>query len=137
MEKITTNQGKPGLLVEGYKFRMDKPNKTSHIWRCVKRSCTARCKTDLDDLMILDNQRLNHNHEPEEERKLQRQKLRQECKKRALEDVTERPKKIIVTEVTFIIETEIESFISILFETSSRYKVFLVNIIYFIFYICR
>ena len=23
MEKITTNKGKPGLLIEGYKFKMD------------------------------------------------------------------------------------------------------------------
>ena len=80
MEKITTNKGKPGLLIEGYEFRMDKENKTSHRWRCVKRSCGARCKTDLQDLMILDA-RADHNHEPDEERKIQRQKLRQECKK--------------------------------------------------------
>jgi len=47
--------------------------------------------------MIL-NARADHNHEPDEERKIQRQKLRQECKKRALEDITERLHKIIITE---------------------------------------
>jgi hypothetical protein len=47
--------------------------------------------------MILDA-RANHNHEIDEERTIQRQKLRQECKKRALEDITERPHEIIITE---------------------------------------
>ena len=91
------NKGKPGLIVDGYKYRMDKENKSSHL--CVKRSCNARCKTDVNDLMIIDNQRMDHSHEPEEERTLQRQKLRQECKKRYLEETTERPKKVIITEL--------------------------------------
>ena len=74
---------------------MDKQNKSSHLWRCVKRSYNARCKTDVNDLMIIDNQ----SQEPEQERTLQRQKLRQECKKRALEETTERSKKEIITEL--------------------------------------
>jgi hypothetical protein len=78
---------------------MDKQNKSSHLWRCVKRSYNARCKTDVNDLMILDNQRMDHSQEPEQERTLQRQKLRQECKKRALEETTERPKKELITEL--------------------------------------
>jgi hypothetical protein len=46
--------------------------------------------------MIIDNQRMDHSHEPEQERILQGQKLRQKCKKRALEETTERPKKVIM-----------------------------------------
>jgi hypothetical protein len=98
MEKILTNKEKPDLIVDGNKYRMDKENKSSHLWRCVKRSCNARCNTNVNDLMIIDNQRMDHSHEPEQERKLQRQKLRQECKKRSLEETTERPKKVIITE---------------------------------------
>ena len=100
MQKILTHKGKPGLIVDGYKYRMDKENNSSHLWRCLKRSCNARCKTDVNDLMIIiDNQRMDHSHKPEQERTLQRQKLRQECKKRALEETTERPKKVIITEL--------------------------------------
>ena len=58
-----------------------------------------QCKTDVNDLMIIDNQRMDHSHEPEQERILQGQKLRQKCKKRALEETTERPKKVIITEL--------------------------------------
>jgi hypothetical protein len=68
---------------------MDKENKSFHLWRCVKRSYNARSKTDVNDLMIIDNQRMDHSHEPEQERTLQRQKLRQECKKRAFLDVND------------------------------------------------
>jgi hypothetical protein len=64
MEKILTNKGKPGLIVDGYKYRMDKENKSTHLWRCVKRSCNARCKTDVKDLMIIDNQRMDHSLYP-------------------------------------------------------------------------
>ena len=42
---------------------------------------------------------MDHSQEPEQERTLQRQKLRQEYKKRALEETTERPKKEIITEL--------------------------------------
>lgn len=100
MQKILTHKGKPDLIVDGYKYRMDKENNSSHLWRCLKRSCNARCKTDVNDLMIIiDNQRMDHSHKPEQDRTLQRQKLRQECKKRALEETTERPKKVIITEL--------------------------------------
>jgi hypothetical protein len=99
LETILTNKGKPGLIVDGFKYRMDKENKSFHLWRCVKRSYNARSKTDVNDLMIIDNQRMDHSHEPDQERTLQRQKLRQECKKRALEERTERPKKEIITEL--------------------------------------
>lgn len=97
MEKITTNKGKPCLLVEGFKYRIDKENKTTHLWRCIKRSCIARCKTDIDDLMILDG-KMEHNHEADDDRKTERHKLRQECKRKAEEQPTERPKKIIIAE---------------------------------------
>ena len=50
-------------------------------------------------MMIIDIQRMDHSQEPEQERTLQRQKLRQECKKRALGETTERPKKEIITEL--------------------------------------
>jgi hypothetical protein len=75
--------------------------KTSHLiyGDASRESCNARCKTDVNDLMIIDNQRMDHSHEPEQERTLQRQKLRQECKKRVLEETTERPKKVIITKL--------------------------------------
>ena len=57
-----------------------------------------QCKMDVNDLMIIDNQRMDHSHEPEQDRALQCQKLRQECKKTALEETTERSKKVIITE---------------------------------------
>lgn len=61
MEKFTTNRGNPGIIVDGYKFRKDKQFNNSKLWRCVVKNCSSRCKTDLEELMILGG-RMEHNH---------------------------------------------------------------------------
>lgn len=98
IEKYTTNRGKEGIVVDGFKYRLDKSYSATHLWRCIKAKCKARCKTDLTDLMILDG-RNEHNHEKEEERKIQRHNIRQACKRKAEDSITERPHKLIVHEV--------------------------------------
>jgi hypothetical protein len=47
--------------------------------------------------MVLDD-RTDHNHEIEDDRKAQRSKLRQACKRKAVDDITERPQKLIIAE---------------------------------------
>ena len=54
IEKFVTNRGNPGLIVDGFKFRKDNILKNSKLWRCVEKTCSSRCKTDLADLIILD-----------------------------------------------------------------------------------
>ena len=49
------------------------------------------------DLMVLDG-RTDHNHEIEDDRKAQRSKLRQASKCKAVDDITERPQKLIIAE---------------------------------------
>lgn len=49
-----------GLILDGSKFWFDKAYSSTHLWRCIKNFCKARCKTDLRDLMILDG-RTEHN----------------------------------------------------------------------------
>jgi hypothetical protein len=92
VEKYTTNKGKDGIIVDGYKYRFDKAFKNTNLWRC-----GARCKTDLTDLMVLDG-RTDHNHEIEDNRKVQQSKLRQACQCKAVDDITERPQKLIIAE---------------------------------------
>ena len=47
--------------------------------------------------MVLDG-RTDHNHEIEDDRKAQRSKLRQACKRKAVDDITERPQQLIIAE---------------------------------------
>jgi hypothetical protein len=44
--------------------------------------------TDLKDLMVLDG-RTDHNHEIEDDRKAHRSKLRQGCKRKAVDDINQ------------------------------------------------
>jgi hypothetical protein len=54
VEKYTTNKDKDGIIVDGYKYRLDKAFKNTNLWRCTQTQCGAYCKTNLTDLMVLD-----------------------------------------------------------------------------------
>ena len=99
MDKFVTNSGKPGLLYDGFQYRIHKETKSSRTWRCTKKECKATCTiTDLSDLTVLDG-RFEHNHSEPDERLIQRHKVRQECKRKASDEPGERPNKIIMTEI--------------------------------------
>ena len=87
-----------GGTQDGFKFRRDKDFNNSRVWRCIEKGCGSRCKTDLDELMILGG-RFEHNHVEPDTRKLERQKVRQNCKRKAAEEPSERPSKLIVSEI--------------------------------------
>jgi hypothetical protein len=36
VEKYTTNKGKDGIIVDGYKYRLDKAFKNTNLWRCTQ-----------------------------------------------------------------------------------------------------
>ena len=52
----------------------DRDSKTANLWRCVKKTCKARYKTDLEDTMILGG-RFDYDHAEEEDRTIERQAL--------------------------------------------------------------
>ena len=54
MDKFVTNRGKPGLLYDGFQYRIHRKAKSSRTWRCTKKECKAACTTDLSDLLVLD-----------------------------------------------------------------------------------
>ena len=89
MEHLETNRGKPGILYEAFRLRKDRGSKTANLWRC---------RTDLEDIMILGG-RFDHDHVEEEDRILERQALRQTCKQKAVAEPCERPNKHITRSV--------------------------------------
>jgi len=91
VEKYTTNKGKDVIIVDGYKYRLDKAFKNTNLWRC------TQTRPVLQILWYLDGQ-TDHNHEIEDDRKAQRSKLRQACKRKAVDDITERPQQLIIAE---------------------------------------
>ena len=60
----------------------------------MKKICKARCKTDLEDTMILGGQ-LDHDHVEEEDRSIERLSLRQTCTQKAVAEPCERLNKLI------------------------------------------
>ena len=59
---------------------------------------SSRCKTDLDDLIILDG-RLEHDHAEPDRRNIERQRVRQACERKAEDEPSERPSKLIIKEI--------------------------------------
>ena len=63
MEHFKTNRGKPAILYEGFRLRKERDSKTANLWRC---------RTDLEDIMILGG-RFDQDHVEEEDRTIERQ----------------------------------------------------------------
>ena len=98
IEKLVTNRENPGLIVDGFKFRKDNIFKNSKLWRCVEKTCSSRCKTDLDDLIMLYG-RLEYDHAEPDRRNIERQRVRQACKRKAEDVSSEKPSKFIIKEI--------------------------------------
>ena len=92
-----TFKGKPAASLDGYLFRLTSESKSSRTWRCTQKDCKARFITSLNTTDILHGQPLSRQNRRFIilKKKLQ---LRQSCKRKAEEDLIERPRKIIVTE---------------------------------------
>ncbi|KAF0756010.1 Uncharacterized protein FWK35_00023906, partial [Aphis craccivora] len=65
-------------------------------WRCTVRQCTSTIHTNSKISNILtENENIFHNHNIVENRDIQRQIVRNNCKRKATECISERPNKII------------------------------------------
>ncbi|KAJ8913352.1 hypothetical protein NQ315_008742, partial [Exocentrus adspersus] len=102
LSEMKSQRGKPLLVVNNFKFKEHNRRLASGEtkWRCVKDKCCAYVKTlgESSDRMITSLNE-NHTHEPEQENKLQRQILTYSSKRKAESDITEKPAKIIRTEL--------------------------------------
>ena len=73
------------------KVYLEKKKNMANLWRCVKKTTfKARCRTDLEDIMIL-GELFDHDHVEEKDRTVERQALRQTCKQKAVAEPCERP----------------------------------------------
>lgn len=92
--KVVSERGKKVLIVESAKFTKDKVLKSGEIyWRCAIRSCKAKVFTmGAEDLISRCD--LQHDH-PKDIKKLNRQIISNSVKRKATEELSERPSKII------------------------------------------
>ena len=86
-------------VIGGYKIRVHKllANDVQR-WACTARTCPAFMKIDSGGQTLEDS--LNHNHGPDSEKSLMRQRVANGCKRRATQELFERPAKLIRLEMT-------------------------------------
>ena len=94
-----TNKGKKSLIYDGFIYRIDGVLKCGEIsWRCTNKKCKGRLRTDIA-MSTMKAINLEHNHKQDEKKKVERQQLRSQVKRKAADDLTSRPSKIIRTEL--------------------------------------
>jgi FLYWCH zinc finger domain len=87
-------RGKQLLVLDSFKFRKFKELKSGEIfWRCTEKRCTAKVFTVGSENTVCRSD-LNHSHLADE-KKLNRQIVCNSAKRKAAEDIAERPSKII------------------------------------------
>ena len=88
--EVETNRGKSSIICDGFRYRVDG---ILVSWRCSVKDCKALIRTDSSSQTVL-MQKNQQGHEPDE-RKNERHQLRATAKRKATDDITQRPSKII------------------------------------------
>lgn len=84
-----------------YKFRKVGINKSDDTiaWRCTAKKCAARLYTDQNCSKIIRSTIEHVNHEACSDQAVQKYIVKNCCKRKALEDISLRPRKIINSEI--------------------------------------
>lgn len=92
--KIASERGKDLIVLDEFKFRFHK-NLANNVkrWTCSKNTCKSYLKTDHQDNVIENPS--EHNHAPCEVKDIQRQGISNVLKRRAIENICDRPLKIL------------------------------------------
>lgn len=96
--KMVSEKNKLLYCINGYKFSFQKClNDNVQRWSCSKRLCKCYFKMNENDEIIFSA--LNHEHDKDDEKFLNRQKLNNKLKRKALDDPCEKPCKILQREL--------------------------------------
>ena len=101
---LETTKGKKCLCFDELFFRFDQTLKNTDLsWRCTDNKCNARIKTD-DGLTTMRaskqilSQKNKHSHSLDE-RKVELRQLRVSAKRKVIDDLSQRPSKIVRTSI--------------------------------------
>lgn len=94
-----SEKGKNLYLKDDFKFRFHKKLANDvQRWTCTQKKCKAFLKMSAG--IIVDEAHANtHNHEPLSQYSLEKQRISNAVKRKALDDVSERPSKLICREL--------------------------------------
>lgn len=97
MEKVLSERGKELIIYQFYKFSYKELTKKGHKWRCAHKSCNSKLYIDEDKTTIL-SEEIKHDHPPPNN--LERQIISNQVKRKAMDNLTEKPLKIISKEIS-------------------------------------
>ena len=104
---IETNKGHKSVLCEGFRYRLDVETKSGDLsWRCSAKGCKARVRTDAVPTLVI-QQKNDHNHESDD-RGNARHVLRVNAKRKAVDDLSARPSKVIRSKLQTMNEKSLE-----------------------------
>jgi len=91
---ITSKREKPQIGIDNFKFSKVYEGVNKISWRCINKVHT---KKNFDNKVLYTEN--EHHHEAVTENTINRQIVNTSCKRKAIEDVSTRPKKIILQEL--------------------------------------
>ena len=93
-----SEKGKELILIDRFKFRFHK-NLTNDLqrWVCTTKTCTAYIRRDSSGKITED--KAVHNHEPNTEHKLARERISNGVKRKAISEISDRPQKLLRKEL--------------------------------------
>lgn len=99
MEFISSEKGKPLIIYENFKFRRYRELKTTGelVWCCTNKNCLAKVYT-LGENFIFSKKNGFHNHNRNDDL-VNRQRISNAVKRKAEEDLCEKPSKLIYKEL--------------------------------------
>ena len=96
--ETTTHKGERCLIIGNYKYALRYQGSAMWTWRCTTRLCNASVHTRASDTSIFDDaSNIQHNHAASV-RDSSFEMAKSACKRKATEDVTCRPSKILRTD---------------------------------------
>ena len=102
-----TEKGKKSLIHDGYTYRIDRILKSSEIsWRCTVKTCKGRLRTDDSCTTIISGTSI-HSHDIES-KKVEFQAIRASVKRKAFDDISTRPMKIVRSELQCVDDEDLE-----------------------------
>lgn len=94
---MLSKRGSTLRVVNGYKFRLHKLLAGNvERWVCTAKKCTAFMKIDAGNIV---EEKYDHNHAADGASSLMRQKVANSCKRKATEELFDRPSKIMRKEI--------------------------------------
>lgn len=100
VEVSVSEKGKTILIVDGFKFGFQKQlaNELKR-WMCTKKKCSVYIKTNLINEIQFDISKIIHTCTKDSEQKINRQIVSNNLKRKALEQLSERPSKLLYEEI--------------------------------------